>query len=76
MKTPKKNRGGRPVKSADKVKGIRIDMRLEISEKAGFRAAAELSGIDLSAWMRERLRRVAREELQAAGLPVPFLSGV
>lgn len=54
-------------------KSMAILLRLEPGEKEGFRAAAELSGIDLSAWMRERLRRVARQELEEARLPIPFI---
>jgi hypothetical protein len=54
-------------------KAIRLDMRIEESEKEGFRAAAELAGLDLSAWIRERLRLAARKELDAAGLEVAFL---
>jgi hypothetical protein len=73
MKTTRKTRLGRPPKGSDRIKGIRLDMRLETAEKAGFRAAAELAGLDLSAWIRERLRRVARDELEEAGQPVPFL---
>ena len=72
-KTTKQKRRGRPKKGSDKIKGIRLDMRLETSEKEGFRAAAELSGLDLSAWIRERLRRAAWEELKRAGQPIPFL---
>jgi hypothetical protein len=74
MKTPSKKRLGRPPKGSDKIKGIRLDMRLEESEKEGFRAAAELAGLDLSAWIRERLRQIARKELDGAGIPVPFLN--
>ena len=73
MKTTRKKRVGRPPKGSDKIKGIRLDMRLETAEKDGFRAAAELAGLDLSAWIRERLRRVARDELVEAGREVPFL---
>jgi hypothetical protein len=75
METPSKKRLGRPPKGSDKIKGLRLDMRLEESEKEGFRAAAELSGLDLSAWIRERLRQVARRELEQAGQEVPFLPG-
>jgi antitoxin component of RelBE/YafQ-DinJ toxin-antitoxin module len=55
------------------IKAIRLDMRIEESEKEGFRAAAELAGLDLSAWIRERLRQVARKELEGAGMAIPFL---
>ncbi len=74
MNTARKKRRGRPPKGSDKIKDIRLDMRLEASEKEAFRAAAELAGLDLSAWIRERLRRIAREELQEAGREVPFLA--
>lgn len=73
MKTPREKRRGRPPKGSDKVKSIRLDMRLHETEKEAFRSAAELAGLDLSAWIRERLRRAAREELREAGRDVPFL---
>lgn len=73
MKTPRKTRRGRPPKGSGKIKSIRLDMRLHEAEKEGFRLAAELSGLELSAWIRERLRKVARDELERAGQPVPFL---
>lgn len=44
-------------------------------EKQAFQIAADLSGIPLSAWMRERLRSAARRELIDAGRKVPFLQG-
>jgi hypothetical protein len=75
MKTTRQKRLGRPPKGSDKIKGFRLDMRLEASEKEGFRLAAELSGLDLSAWIRERLRQIARKELENAGQRVPFLPG-
>ena len=43
-------------------------------EKQGFREAAELSGIGLSTWIRERLRMAAIRELESAGRRVPFVS--
>jgi uncharacterized protein (DUF1778 family) len=73
MKTPSKKRLGRPPKGSDKTKSDYLDMRLEPAEKATFRAAAELAGLDLSAWIRERLRTIARKELEGASRPVPFL---
>ena len=48
-------------------------IRLEPAEKEGFRAAAEVAGIDLSSWVRERLRRAARQELEEARIPIPFI---
>jgi hypothetical protein len=51
-------------------------LRMEPGEKEAFRAAARFAGIPLSAWMRERLRRAARRELEEARQPIPFLDHV
>ena len=51
-------------------------MRLEVAEKQAFEAAADLAGLALSAWVRERLRKVAAHELEEAGRGVAFLSSV
>jgi hypothetical protein len=48
-------------------------MRIDDSEKEGFEKAAALSGLNLSAWARERLRRAAVRELEEASLPIPFI---
>jgi hypothetical protein len=64
---------GRPPKGQDRVKADYLDIRLGSSEKATFKDAAELAGLDLSAWVRERLRTAARKELEAADMPVAFL---
>ncbi|HEV3081214.1 MAG TPA: hypothetical protein VGY66_15650 [Gemmataceae bacterium] len=50
-----------------------ILLRLGAQEKAAFKSAAELAGLDVSAWMRERLRSQARKELEGAGRNVAFL---
>ncbi len=50
-----------------------LQLRLQPAEKAAFQEAAELSSIPLSAWVRERLRRVAVRELEDASRPIPFL---
>jgi len=52
MKPIKQKRRGRPPKGSSEVKGIRLDMRVQDAEKQGFRAAADLAGLDLSAWIR------------------------
>ena len=49
-----------------------LKMRLTTEEKDAFLAASELSGLTLSAWIRERLRRSSRMELEEAGEKVPF----
>jgi hypothetical protein len=72
MKT-KKARRGRPPKGSGLAKSESILLRLEPREKVGFAAAAELAGAPLAVWMRERLRRAAKGELQAAGQPIAFL---
>jgi uncharacterized protein (DUF1778 family) len=50
-----------------------VKMRLSAPEKATFQQAADLAGIPLSAWMRERLRKAAVKELEDASLPIAFL---
>ena len=50
-----------------------LEVRLEEAEKRAFKNAADLAGLPMSTWVRERLRRAAREELEGAGMPVAFL---
>ena len=50
-----------------------IEMRVRPEEKVAFKEAAELAGVSLSAWMRERLRLAAIRELENAGRSVPFI---
>jgi hypothetical protein len=64
---------GRPPKQADRRKADYLDIRLEAAEKEAFRDAAEIAGLDLSAWVRARLRASARKELESVGRPVTFL---
>lgn len=54
----------------------RLQIRLTPEEKQAFQQAAELAGISLSAWMKERLRLVAIRELEGAGYPVPFIQRI
>ena len=65
---------GRPKKPAGTGKVDYIEVRCGEAEKRAFRAAAEAAGLPLSGWIRERLRRVARKELEAMAMPVPFLA--
>src|SRR5262249_35808667 len=74
MTAIRKTRRGRPPKGLDKIRGVRLDMRLEPAEKEAFRGAAALAGLDLSGWIRERLRTLARKEQEGAGKEVPFLA--
>jgi len=51
-------------------------IRMQPEEKQAFREAAEIAGLPLSAWVRERLRRATVRELEDAGKPVRFLSKI
>jgi predicted HicB family RNase H-like nuclease len=64
---------GRPPKEADRLRNESLLVRLEPDEKEAFKGAADLAGISLSSWVRERLRQIAVRELQEASQPVPFL---
>lgn len=64
---------GAPRKSAAKAKSEQLLIRVNGAEKQAFVAAAELDGKKLSEWVRDRLRRLSREELQAHGREVAFL---
>ncbi len=50
-----------------------MKIRLTPAEKAGFQQAAEIAGLSLSGWMRERLRLAATRELENASRKIPFL---
>jgi hypothetical protein len=49
-----------------------LQVRVDSAEKEAFAEAAELAGIALSAWVRERLRSTAAQELEAANRTVAF----
>ena len=67
---------GRPPLDSDYAKSESLLLRLSPAEKQGFTEAAELAGAPLAVWMRERLRRVATKELEAAARPIAFLEPV
>lgn len=64
---------GRPPLSDGKAKADNLEVRVSEAEKQSFQTAADLSGLSLSSWVRERLRKVAKQELEEAGHPVIFL---
>lgn len=68
----KKARRGRPPKGSGLAKSESVLIRMEPREKAAFTEAAVIAGVPLSVWIRERLRRVARDELREAGKELPF----
>jgi hypothetical protein len=70
----RKKRRGRPRKGSAQAKSEGVLLRMEKREKEGFAAAAEVAGVPLAVWMRERLRRAAIEELEGVGRLVPFLT--
>jgi hypothetical protein len=53
-----------------------ILVRAQPDEKLAFQQAADLAGISLSAWIRERLRLAAIRELEGAGRAIPFVSQI
>jgi uncharacterized protein (DUF1778 family) len=69
----KRSKRGRPPVDPQKAKAEYLEVRLEVAEKQAFKDAADLAGLALSAWVRERLRRIAREELEESDRPVAFL---
>lgn len=57
---------GRPKNPDSSVKRRVVQIRLSEAEKQLFSDAAKISGITLSSWARERLRKTARDELRKA----------
>jgi hypothetical protein len=53
-----------------------LQIRLSGAEKEGFQAAADVAGIPLSSWVRERLRLAAIRDLESAGRKIPFIAPV
>ena len=53
-----------------------LQIRLTADEKQGFAAAADLAGIPLSSWVRERLRLAAIRDLESAGQQIPFIKPI
>lgn len=70
-KYPMNSKGGRPLKAHKLDQTLKI--RMDAAEKQAFRDAAEVAGLPVSAWMRERLRRAAVRELEEAARPIAFL---
>lgn len=58
------------------MKTTTLQIRLQPEEKQAFEEAAELAGIAVSAWVRERLRLAAIRDLEGSGKPVPFVHRV
>jgi hypothetical protein len=69
-------KSGRPKKNAADMQSDVLPIRLRPSEKASFQQCADLAGISLSSWVRERLRLAAIRELESAGRPVLFIEEI
>ncbi len=48
----------------DRVKGGRIEIRVDRSEEESYDAAAKAAKMDRSEWMRDRLNAAAKRELR------------
>jgi hypothetical protein len=73
--TASRKKPGAPKKPDERSKKELLQLRVGAAEKATFSDAADLDGKTLSEWIRDRLRRISRQELEAAGQPVHFLTG-
>jgi len=62
--TTQAKRTGRPPLPPDRVKGGRIEIRVDRSEQDAYEAAAKAAGLDRSEWMRLRLNAAAKRELR------------
>jgi uncharacterized protein (DUF1778 family) len=67
---------GRPKNDRNSVRSETLEFRLSPSEKTAFQEAADIAGIPLSAWIRERLRRAARKELEESGQKIAFMEHI
>lgn len=53
-----------------------MQVRMPKSEIESYKDAAKLSGVSVSSWVRDRLRKAARQELQSSGKRVAFIEDV
>jgi len=67
---------GRPKKASSEKQAVTLIMRVRTSEKEAFQQCADLAGISLSSWFRERLRLAAIRELESAGRRIPFVQEI
>jgi uncharacterized protein (DUF1778 family) len=61
-------------KGINGVKEEYLELRLYAAEKQAFKDAADLRGMALSVWVRERLRLAAQRELEEANKPIAFIT--
>jgi hypothetical protein len=68
-------RDARSGKGPGRARAEVLQVRLSPPEKSAFERAAQIAGVDLSSWVRERLRVAALRELDNVGEAAPFLTG-
>jgi hypothetical protein len=64
---------GAPKKPREMAKAEVLQIRLNVAEKQAFALAAELDGKKVAEWIRDRLRKISRKEIEEAGFAVPFV---
>jgi hypothetical protein len=69
-----RKRQEKPKTGSGRLKDGLIQVRCDAAEKQAFEDAANLAGLGLSGWVRERLRWAALKELQEAKQEVAFLA--
>lgn len=57
---------GRPPKPPEERLDERLDLRAATDEKADFERCANIAGMKLSDWIRDRLKAAAQRELRRA----------
>ena len=53
---------GRPPKSGDKAMAARLEIRVDLAEKAAYVAAARAAGMECSDWIRATLNAAAKRK--------------
>jgi predicted HicB family RNase H-like nuclease len=62
--------------SSEALKVVPFNIRVSEAEKEAFSRAAQIAGVPLSAWTRERLRMAAMRELDNVGEVAPFFLAI
>lgn len=65
---------GRPLTPDGKRKSLYLQVRIQGQERQAFKSAADLCGLEVSGWVRLRLREAAIKDLAAAGKKIAFIS--
>jgi len=74
MAMNKKSRQPKGESRSGTKKVVPLNIRVAELEKATFARAAEIAGVPLSSWIRQRLRSAAMRELDNIGEPAAFLA--